>query len=174
MAPLAGALARVLVAQIRAAAIREVKGVIRRKALPRIAYTMRRKALAFEGAVRDAERQSAQSALEIARELSSGRFSTAQLRALGHPYRIGGVPPQDPAIINRQSGRFYHGWRIIPPRQSQGGLVTRLVNDSPQAKRLSRGTSRMIARPILQRIAERTRPRRRALYRAAIRQTLAR
>lgn len=171
---LLGAALRVTVAAAERDARRRIALAFRRRAAIKIAQKMGEKVAEVDKAVRRAEKESAENALQIARELSSGKFSSFQLRMMGHPYRIGGVPPADPAIINRQTGRFYHGWRVLPPRKSESGILTQLVNESPYARYLLRGTSRMIARPILVRIRERAEPRRRALYRAAIRRTLSR
>jgi len=159
---------------LRREATRRIGVAFRRRAYFKMAETLSKKAVELDRAMRLVERESAGEALKIARELSSGRFSAAQLALLSHPYRIGGHPPQDPAIINWQTGEFYRGWRVIGPRAAGGTLTTKLVNESPQARALERGTSRMIARPILIRIQERVQARRRTLYRAAIRRTLSR
>lgn len=133
-----------------------------------IALVLRRKAQALSRAVRESEAASAADALRIARLLSSGTFSSAALRRMGHPYRHGGNPPSPAFIINRQSGRFYFGWRLVPPRKSGGGLVTRVVNDSPQARMLLRGTRRMIARPIVAEVRRRAASARAKRHRAAL------
>lgn len=99
---------------------------------------------------RNAERSSADDALDFARKLSSGPFSSSQLSAMGHPYRRGGYPPAPSFIINKQTGQFYRGWRVEGPRTVSGTLSTTLVNDAPHAKLLERGTRRMIPRPIFQ------------------------
>jgi hypothetical protein len=169
-----GAAVRVGVAAARGSASHQIRLTFRRRALFRIAMKIGEKAIRLSREVRVAERKSAENAIEIARELSSGRFSSAQLRRMGHPYRLSGTSPQDAAIMNRQSGQFYRGWRIIAPRKAGDEIRTSLVNDSPHARLLLRGTSRMIARPILTRIRERAEPGRRALYRLAIRRTLTR
>ncbi len=112
-----------------------------------IALVLRRKAQAMERAMRQAEAASAAEALHIARELSSGTRAAAQLRAAGHPYRVGGSGP--PLPINRQSGRFYAAWRIVGPRATRAGLKTSIVNADRKARWLMRGTRRMMARPVL-------------------------
>lgn len=138
-----------------------------------IAVVLRRRALALEREVREAEKAAAQHALQIARMLSSGPYSSAQLRRMGHPYSAARPrPPADPAIINRQTGRFLAGWRIQGPRKTTKGLVTKLINDAPQAARLDRGTSRMIARPIRARIMALLAGERRRLHDRAIRKGL--
>lgn len=132
------------------------------------------KLFALNRAATEIEDISVHYALDVARQLSSGTFSTAQLRRMGHPYRHGGRPPQNAAIINRQSGSFYRGWQIKPVETRGGRITAGLINTSPHAVLLMRGTSRMIARPILQLIEKRVTPRRRALYRAAIRKAMTR
>lgn len=102
--------------------------------------------------------ESLEDALSTARALSEGRLSLAELRALGHPYRKGGIPPQDPAIINRQSNVFFLGWEI-EPGGGGGGEGGRVVNRTPQAEWLRKGTNRMIARPTVERIEEQVEPR---------------
>lgn len=134
-----------------------------------ISFAFRRMKDTLEGYVRDAEKASGQYALEEARRLSMGTYSTAMLRALGHPYaRARPRPPQDPAIINMQSGEFLFGWRLRAPRVDGGVMRTRLVNIAPHAKFLPHGTKKMIARPFEKRIRERVMTRRRALMRAAL------
>lgn len=95
--------------------------------------------------VEAANLQLLQEALRRARGLSSGRYSSAQLRRLGHPYRHGGHPPMDPSVVNRQSGRFGQSWRLTP--DSKG-----IENIDPKAPLLLGGTSRMIRRPLLDRV----------------------
>lgn len=112
------------------------------------AVLLRRRAQALDAALRQAEKENLQEALRIARKLSSGTISSAQLRAMGHPYRLGGSPPAPPEIINAQSGRFRDSWRATGPFATRGGLVSRLVNTAPWAAWLFGGTARMIARPI--------------------------
>jgi hypothetical protein len=135
-----------------------------------ISFAFRRMANTLEGYVREAEKASGQYALEEARRLSMGTYSSAMLRALGFPYsRRRPRPPQDPAIINMQSGQFLFGWRLRAPRVDGGVMRTRLVNVAPHAKFLPHGTRKMIARPFEKRIRERVETRRLRLMRAALR-----
>ncbi len=137
-----------------------------------IALRLRRRAQALEQAVRQAEKQSAEEALKLARFYSTGMFSSRQLEKLGHPYsRRRSNPPQDAAIINYHRGVFYRGWKIRPTRKSGTGLVTTLYNDSPVARFLLKGTRFMIPRPILARIRERLKNTRRRLLAQALRQS---
>jgi hypothetical protein len=136
-----------------------------------IALALRRRAIGLEAAVREAEKQSAEEALKIARFYSTGLFSLGRLRELKHPYRKGASPPADPAMINYHAGRFYRGWKVRPPRKSGGGLVTKLVNDSPMARFLLEGTRFMIARPILARIRERLKGKRQKFLTAALKKS---
>jgi hypothetical protein len=138
-----------------------------------LAVTFRRTARLIDERVRKAERESAEQALKIARQLSSGKISSAQLRQRGHPYAARNPrPPQDPAIVNVQSGAFRDGWKITGPRTSSKGLVTRLVNTSKPAKFLGRGTSRMIPRPIADAITQQLRRDRKNRLARALRQAL--
>jgi hypothetical protein len=138
-----------------------------------IALLLRRKALQFEREVRQAEKAAAAEALQIARDLSSGPYSSAQLKAMGHPYATRHPrPPGDVAVINRQSGRFLSGWRISGPRKTKSGLSTRLLNNTPMARILLGGTRYMIARPILKRIGQRVATKRRQLHQQAMRRAL--
>jgi hypothetical protein len=138
-----------------------------------IALLLRRQALQFEQAVRQAERESAAEALAHARKLSSGPYKTAQLRALGHPYAVRNPrPPADAAQINVQTGRFLASWRVVGPRKTASGLATRLINDSPHARRLLQGTRHTIPRPILARVAQRIAASRRRRHAQAVRRAL--
>lgn len=141
----------------------------------RISLTLRRIAQAFEPEIRQAESLCLQEALRLAHFYSTGLYTTARLEELGHPYATRRPnPPQDPAIVNYQTGQFYRSWRIIEPRKSGNALRSRLVNEEPYARYLLQGTRRMIARPILQKIREQLVPFRAREYRKAVRQILSR
>lgn len=137
----------------------------------RIALALRRRAIGLESVVREAEKQTAEEGLKIARFLSTGLYTLQALARMGHPYRQGGSPPADPAVINYHRGVFYRGWKVRAPRKSGGVLVTKLVNDSPIAKFLSAGTRRMIARPILKAIRKRLTSKRRKFLTAALKRS---
>jgi len=114
----------------------------------------------------DAERESLNDALNIARSLSSGPYSLAELAEMGHPYAVRDPhPPADPAVINEQSGDFKEDWRAIP-----GDAVQRLENDNDVADFLKNGTRFMISRPIDERILELLEPFRELRIKAAIRE----
>jgi hypothetical protein len=136
-----------------------------------IALALRRRAIGLESVVREAEKQTAEEGLKIARFLSTGLYTLQALARMGHPYRIGGSPPGDPAVINYHRGVFYRGWKVRAPRKAGGVLVTRLVNDSPVAKFLSAGTRKMIARPILKAIRQKLKGKRQKLLTAALRRS---
>ena len=123
-------------------------------------------------AIRRSERASLQEGLQVARFWSRGSISSAALRRMGHPYRRGGFPPQDPGIINRQTGVFLRSWRTRGPSLGGDQVSSRLFNTAPQASFLNTGTSRMIRRPIRERVVARLRPKRLARLRAAIREVL--
>jgi hypothetical protein len=98
--------------------------------------------------------------LERAREMSSGPYSQAQLRMMAAkrknkrgPYsRVSPAPPNDPAIINKQSGSIYRGWRVR--FSGKGKLV--FWNASKNYKWVLRGGTgkmRMMERPIKRALA---------------------
>jgi len=137
-----------------------------------IALALRRRALTLEAAVRESEKQAAEEGLKIARFLSSGLYTLERLARLGHPYATRSPdPPADPAVINSHTGVFFRGWKIRGPRKSGGTLTTRLVNDSPVAKFLLAGTSRMIPRPILKAIRMKLKGKRQKLLTAALKRS---
>src|SRR5918996_632633 len=124
-------------------------------------------------AMKDAERTSAHWGVAIAKNLSKGPFTSAHLKAMGHPYsKRKNRPPQDPAIINKQSGFFLSAWVARPTQQAANSFQTRIENFAPYAEFLHRGTDRMIQRPILERIAQKLRPFRRKTLADAMRRVL--
>lgn len=143
-------------AALRSAMSSALRGALggggRRVAIREVGDALRKKATELAREVARAEQDSAQDALRIARELSSGTLSTRQQRAMGHPYSRRRPQLRHSAfVVNRQSGRFRAGWRI-----QRAGNVTRLVNDSPEAKFMTaQGTKRMIGRPIQEAIRAR-------------------
>lgn len=130
---------------------RRLKAVMR----PNLEKALRDILFGVDKAVQDSGVKTGRYALDVARLLSEGPFTTARLRQMGHPYRtIRPNPPADPAIVNRQSGEFLVGWRIANPRGVFGRYRAELVNDAPHARLLFEGTFYMIRRPILERINE--------------------
>ena len=122
-----------------------------------------------------AEQESIEEAEQEARQLSSGPFSSEQLRKMRHPYaRRAPHPPGDnPGIINKQSGEFLEGWEIEEPRTTgDGTIVSRVFNNSPNADRLANGTKRMIRRPLPRRLRERIAATRNRRIQDAIRKTI--
>ena len=120
-----------------------------------------------------AEEENLRDALRAAEQLSSGAFSTTELRRMGHPYaRRNPRPPADPAIINVQRGDFRAGWHIRAPRKVGRKIAGRLENIDPKAG-FMHGTRRMIPRPIgkaiMRLIAKKRAKRLRAAVRAALR-----
>lgn len=109
--------------------------------------------------------------------LSNGGYSTASLRIMGHPYRLPMAlngkrtvrPPQNAAIINRQTGQFEASWRVVPSDLLQGDLITRIANIDTVAKYLAFGTRRMIPRPFLDAILKTVKPIRTRNLRRALR-----
>jgi hypothetical protein len=132
------------------------------------AAVLRRKAQEIRRRVRTAEEDSGQEALQIARAYSSGPYSTAQLRMLGHPYaRRAPRPPGKPSVINKQTGAFRAAWRVV-----KTGTQIRVVNDSRLAPLFSRGTRYMIRRPVARAVAQAIRQSRERRLRTAIRRGL--
>lgn len=98
-------------------------------------------------AILGAERMSADAMVKRARAMSQGFLRTRDLRRLGHPYRIGGDPPLDPAIINTQTGNLQWRWQARVTIQKDGTQIT-LWNTARYAKYML-GTRKMMRRPIL-------------------------
>lgn len=107
-----------------------------------------------------AEVANAEDAIHELMLYSAGQFSLAQLAAMGHPYRRGGQPPQDPAIINRQTGLYAASWEQDGPKWAGDHIVTTIENTAPEAAFLTaQGTRKMIGRPIVESVAEEIRER---------------
>ena len=102
-------------------------------------------------------------ALEDARAMSSGPFSLAQLRRLGHPYAVrnAGLFSFAPAVVNLQSGEFRRAWQADAPKVSDSGtrVTARLSNQSGVADYLQYGTQFMVPRPIKQAVEAKARER---------------
>lgn len=122
-----------------------------RVGIQQAADALRKKAEAVQQEARRAEEATAREALQIAQRYSSGPFSTRALAAMGHPYaRRAPRPPGNPALVNRQSGRFRASWRVV-----RSGNRLRLVNDAPYARYFNdRGTRLMIRRPITRAVGQ--------------------
>jgi hypothetical protein len=136
-----------------------------------IALALRRRAIGLESVVREAEKQTAEEGLKLARFYSTGLFSLGRLREMGHPYaaRRPAPPTQQ---VNYHKGRFYRGWKVRPPRKSGGTLTTKLVNDwMPVAGFLLGGTTKMIARPLLKLIRQKLKGKRQKLLTAALKRS---
>lgn len=96
---------------------------------------------------------------------SSGTYTLEELAAMGHPYGRGKTPPDDPRIINAQSGRFRNGWEIDRWRKTRSS-ATWSVHNSAMATQNSggqifyrdiigaTGTIRMQPRNIVQKVIE--------------------
>lgn len=105
----------------------------------------------FDEEMMKAEIENARTILDSILQFSSGDISEAELAEMGHPYAWGRVPPQDPAIINEQTGLFLQSWNQDGPRfLPDGSIYTRFWNSAPYAEFLSRkdGTVFMIPRPL--------------------------
>lgn len=115
------------------------------------ARAIEKKAAALKREIEWANKKNGFLLLQAARAHSEGPFSSRTLRALGHPYATRhATPPLDPAVINRQSGRFASSWRLEEVSGETTGF--RVVNDAPYAGYLEEGTPRMVRRPIEEKI----------------------
>ncbi len=95
-----------------------------------------------------AERRSADTGVKIAKDFSSGRKSSAQLRREGHPFATRHGSPQDPPeVINTQRGDFKAAWKTLA-KVVKGQSVPVVSNKSRVSDFLKKGTSKMFARPI--------------------------
>ncbi len=102
-----------------------------------------------------AEREIALAVRETARfaEKEADRWSQGTFKARGEYAVRNPRPPQDPGIINQQSGEFRRAWTV---REVEPGKW-RLENTSPHAGYML-GTKRMIFRPVIDRIRAATEP----------------
>lgn len=103
--------------------------------------------------LRYAERRNLVDGVKLAKNLSSGEYTTQDLIRLRHPYKHGGQPPQDPAIANEQSGRMKASWKNSLGVWTGDELCSTIYNDAPEAKyfdddQYPEGTDRMMARPL--------------------------
>jgi hypothetical protein len=135
------------------------------KRLQRATEQLRRRALAAETAnLEDAKRTSIR--------LSSGRLSTADLRRRDYPYaRRHPGALEDPAVLNKQSGRLARAWTTEGPFATLDGLVSHVRNSSPEAQFMG-GTRLMWERPLAERVQAEIAPRMAARRRKALRITL--
>jgi hypothetical protein len=105
-------------------------------------------------AVQRAETQSAATGVKIAKDLSSGGKSLAQLRREDHPFAARhGIAKDPPEIINAQTGEFRSHWRAIA-KAVKGIVVPVVENRNWKANFLKDGTKNkdgkgiMLRRPI--------------------------
>lgn len=88
-----------------------------------------------------------------AQKRSHGAFSTAELKEMYDPHgpysKADPHPPQEPGVINIQSGAFASEW-VQEVYISANKITVSTYNVSEHAKYLEPGTSRMIARPLNQ------------------------
>ncbi len=84
---------------------------------------------------------------ELVKAVGTQYYSLNQLKLMGHPYSVlNPNPPLPPGIINRQSGEFYRGMVITPPRIVKN-TVTISVDSQSWKRDMLLHPSRMIARP---------------------------
>lgn len=137
-----------------------------------VAQTLKRIARQIPKELREAEKVTLAEAHSRAFSYSSGPYSSASLRRMGHPYAHRAPNPPMPAgIINKQSVRFRGSWRRKLGSWSGGTLTSTLSNNSPEA-RYMRGTKFMIERPITALVVKMIRPIREKNLRAALRKAL--
>ena len=89
----------------------------------------------------------------LVRNVGTQYFSLANLKQIGHPYRIGGPgrPGGLPAgVVNRQSGEFFQSLIIRGPIPLSGDRIALMVysrGEKPLGNWLLSGTNRMKGRP---------------------------
>lgn len=110
--------------------------------------------------VKEAGRKSAQALKKVAREQFSGTDTPAELRRKDHPYATRhGSPLQDPAKVNKQTGRAYYAWQADPVEQTKDATTASTTNDDPVvAKFLAPGTKKMFARSFTKAIVDKATP----------------
>ncbi len=143
----------------------------RKSNIGKMTVRTRQRAAAVVPAVLRAEELSGRAMVKRARALSQGFLRTATLRALGHPYKIGGEPIIDPAILNRQSGNLQWRWQSRVTFNGRGTQLT-LWNTAWYAQFLATGTAHSIPRPILDAVIRLEQGARIARLRAAQREVM--
>lgn len=83
------------------------------------------------------------------------RYSLRELAKMGHPFsRVHGGGGFNPALVSRQSGDFFEGFKTRPPTTKNGVTSIALINDDPKAEWLRKGTGTMVARPYMREISK--------------------
>ena len=117
-------------------------------------------------AIRRSEQETGRIMRATSQRLSLGTISSVELALLGHPYsRRNPRPPQDPGIINRQTGAFAASWHYRT--EISGSRTLLYIYNSASYARYMLGTRYMIRRPILALMASTEGPARLARLRAA-------
>lgn len=84
---------------------------------------------------------------------SLGPYSLKELADMGHPYsKANPQPPDDPAIINLQTGHFLRGWTLGMVQRAPDAIWITVGNYTKEADFLDRGTNTMIRRPLVERL----------------------
>ena len=137
-----------------------------------IAAEIRRRAAALAPALRKAEIENLAELQKGAKALSTGRYTSDALAKMGHPYAARRPrPPDDPAIINFQTGDFLQGWRRRTGTWQAGVLCSTVFNVSAHAALLEHAGgpgSLQIARPLVMRLASSSSLRRARLRRLSL------
>lgn len=136
-----------------------------------------RRIMALKVGLMAAERQNLIDGVKLAQEASSGPYSSKVLAEKGHPYSLRNPnPPQDPAIVNFQTGDFFRGWKSRVPRVQGGNIVSKIVNIDPKAQDVAQGISTgrklSVPRPIVNHIMKQLRPIRLRRLQQAVRSAL--
>lgn len=138
-----------------------------------VAEELRRRARALKEELRRAEGETVRHGQTLGKRMSEGPYKQAQLDRMGNPYSLRrSNPPMHPAIINRQTGAFWRGWRRTLGHWRGGRLVSFIYNLDPKARWLVRGTTRMIRRPIKETLVRFIEPDRYARLKMAMRRAL--
>lgn len=126
--------------------------------------------------VQKSESQTLVKARVIARRWSSGTIKTPQLVAMGHPYaKRRWRPPQDPGLINVQTGRFKSSWTAFSFFGAMAGrnaaVTGVLLNTAPYSGEMEIHPF-MGRRPIVDRIVAEITPIRQANLEKAIQRAM--
>ena len=109
---------------------------------------LKRRKIQLSSECAKAEALTIKEAKRLAVAYSSGPFSSAQLRKMGHPYARRAPNSRFPAVINVQTGQFRSNWHT-GKANSPDMLKTWLINDDRVAD-FMKGTKLMVERPIIQ------------------------
>src|SRR4051812_11348647 len=102
-----------------------------------VARALRRKATNLRPDIARGINEAAREGLIAARRASSGGYSLATLRSMGHPYSVTDPrPPAAAAIINDQGGPFARSWGVKSATLVGGSLRGSVFNTDPASRYL--------------------------------------